>query len=644
MVLSCNKITKAFGEKGILKEVSFNVNDNEKVALIGANGAGKSTLFKIITGELEPDFGEVVFAKDSTYGYLAQNQNLTSENTVISELMNTNKRVFELEELIENLHNRIEEEAEKGSSEEILKKLYTENETANSEYEKLNGYAYRSEVTGILKGLGFREDEFEKQINSLSGGQKTRLALGKLLLMKPDLILLDEPTNHLDMTSIAWLETYLSGYKGAVLIISHDRYFLDRIVTKVVEIENEVSECYLGNYTEFAHKKEEVRRAKLKAYYNQQREIKHQEDVIEKLKSFGREKAIKRAESREKMLDKIEVIEKPFEINDEMKISFETETVSGNDVLSVKGLTKRYDGNTLFDNISFDIKRGERIAIIGDNGTGKTTILKILNGLVRADAGEFKLGAKVKTAYYDQEHAVLNPENSPFEEISDEHPLMDNTKIRNVLAAFLFTGDDVFTPIKMLSGGEKSRVSLAKLMLSNANFLLLDEPTNHLDITSKEILENALTGYTGTVLYVSHDRYFINKTATGILDLTEKNLIRYIGNYDYYLEHKDTVEAAYYRGTYKSQAIPSDDSLGKQDWKAQKEEQARLRKKQNEISKIEAEIKKLEDEAKHIDEELMNPLYSTDHKKLGELSKRKDEIDARTEELMEAWEEMSTSE
>ncbi len=650
MILSCNKINKSFGEKDILTDVSFHVNDNEKVAIIGANGAGKSTIFKIILGELKADSGEVIFAKDATWGCVSQTQNLESTNGIYAELFGTNKKVLELEERIEKLHKDIEEESKKNGESDELKRLYTDYERCNTEFERINGYAYRSEVTGVLKGLGFKEEEFDKKINTLSGGQKTRVALGKLLLMKPDLIMLDEPTNHLDMNSIAWLETFLANYNGAVLVIAHDRYFLDKVVTKVVEIENCKAMCFDGNYSTFAEKKAEVRKAQLKAYMNQQRDIKHQEAVIEKLKSFNREKSIKRAESREKMLDKIERLEKPVEIDDEMKISFHASTVSGNDVLTVKGLTKSFGTELLFEDLNFEIKRGERVAIIGNNGTGKTTILKIINELVAADKGEIKEGAKVAIAYYDQEHQVLNPENSPFEEISDAHPLMDNTEIRNILAAFLFTGDEVFTPIKLLSGGEHGRVSLAKLMLSKANLLILDEPTNHLDITSKEILENALNSYDGTVLYVSHDRYFINKTATRILDLTEKTLVPYIGNYDYYLEHKDVVEKAYLRGTLNGAQTMSEsiktatESENKLDWKAQKEEQARLRKKQNEIAGIEKEIAKLEEEEAKVDSELENPAYFTDHVKLAELTNRKNEIEEKLLELMDEWEKVNSEE
>ncbi len=662
MILSVNNINKSFGEKNVLKDISFHVNDNEHVALVGVNGAGKSTLFKIITGEEVRDSGEVIFAKDTTHGYLSQNQNLESENTIYDELFLTNKRVLELDTQINELHLKIENEFKINGEGEVLNRLYEDYERKNNEFERLNGYAYKSEVTGILKGLGFSEDEFSKKINTLSGGQKTRVALGKLLLMKPDLIMLDEPTNHLDLNSIAWLENFLVSYKGAVLVIAHDRYFLDKVVTKVVEIENGRSICYPGNYTEFAHKKQEQRAALLKAYLNQQRDIRQQEAVIEKLKSFNREKSIKRAESREKMLNKIERIEKPVEIDDEMKISFHAPIKSGNDVLTVKGLSKSFGREKLFSGLDFQIKRGEKVAIIGNNGTGKTTILKIINGVVAPDAGTVKLGEKVEIAYYDQEQKTLNPENSPFEEISDAHPLMDNTDIRNILAAFLFTGDEVFTPIKKLSGGEHVRVALCLLMLSDANLLILDEPTNHLDIISKEILENAINSYNGTVLYVSHDRYFINKTATKIYDLTNNQLIPYIGNYDYYVEHKEIVEKAYlntetnvkenvnkgaYPGLGNQGAISEERTFdseagNKNDWKTQKENQAILRKKQNEIKKLEERIAALEEEGADIELELQNPAYFTDHVKLSELTKKKENIDSELIMLMDRWEKKNS--
>ena len=647
MILACNNITKSFGEKEILHGVSFHINDNEKAAIVGINGAGKSTLFKIIVGELSSDTGEVTFSKGSSYGYLSQHQDLTSENTIYEELLSTKADILRLEESIRSLEQEM-----KHMEGDALEQALSTYSRLNHEFEIQNGYAYRSEVVGILKGLGFEESEFEKRVNTLSGGQKTRIALGKLLLRKPDLILLDEPTNHLDMNSIAWLETFLSTYKGAVVVIAHDRYFLDKVVTKVIELDHTKAQTFEGNYSTYAQKKAKQREDQIKAYLNQQREIKHQEEVIAKLKSFNREKSIKRAESREKMLDKIERLEKPMEESDGMNIRLEPSVTSGNDVLSVTGLAKSFGPQTLFTDLSFEIKRGEKVAIIGNNGTGKTTILKMINGIVTPDAGSIKPGVKVHIAYYDQEHQVLHMEKTLFSELQDTYPFMDNTQIRNTLAAFLFTGDDVFKQIKDISGGERGRVSLAKLMLSESNFLILDEPTNHLDIMSKEILENAIENYTGTVLYVSHDRYFINKTATKILDLTSGKLITYDGNYDYYLEHKENMERLHLQGIgYGVGKTPAKnapvtpalepESAGKMDWKQQKEEQAKERKRQNDLKKIEAEIERLEARSEELDVLLADEAVYTNHTKLLEVTKEKDETAERLLELMEQWEALS---
>ena len=535
MILSCSNIDKTFVDNHVIKNASFHIEDYEKAAIVGINGAGKSTLLKIITGSMPADDGLVTFAKDKTFGYLAQHQAINSNHTIYDELLTVKQEVLDLEASI-----RETELAMKTASDSELELLLKKYSDMNHRFEMLNGYAYKSEITGILKGLGFQEDEFDKKVDTLSGGQKTRIALGKLLLQKPDLIMLDEPTNHLDLNSIAWLETYLLNYKGAVLIVSHDRYFLDKIATKIIEIDNGTVTVFHGNYSDYARQKEVLRTERLNAYLNQQREIKHQEEVIDKLRSFNREKSIKRAESREKMLDKIERLDKPVEVKADMKLKLTPRLLSGNDVLSVSDLSKTFDNQVLFSNVSFEVKRGEHVAIIGDNGTGKTTLLKIINELVEPDTGTIRLGSNVQIGYYDQEHHVLHMEKTLFEEISDAYPDLTNTQIRNTLAAFLFTGEDVFKKISSLSGGERGRVSLAKLMLSEANFLILDEPTNHLDITSKEILESALNAYEGTVLYVSHDRYFINKTASRILELTHHEFINYIGNYDYYLEKKQT--------------------------------------------------------------------------------------------------------
>lgn len=642
MILSCQNISKAFVENQVLKKVSFHIEDHEKAAIVGINGAGKTTLLRIIVGEMTPDDGQVVLAKDKTLGYLAQNSTVDTSHTIYEELLSVKADLLRLEEKIRECENNMKHAD--GDALEDLMKQYT---SLTHAFETGGGYLYRSELVGVLKGLGFTEDEFSKPVATLSGGQKTRVALGRLLLQNPDLIILDEPTNHLDMNSIAWLETYLLNYKGAVLIVSHDRYFLDRIAGKVIEIDQSKATTFMGNYSDYAVKKEQLRVAAWNAYMNQQREIKHQEEVIEKLKSFNREKSIKRAESREKMLDKIEVIEKPSEVRTDMKLTLTPRILSGNDVLTVEHLSKSFDSHKLFADVNFEIKRGEHVAIIGDNGSGKTTLLKILNGLVPADQGTFRLGSNVEIGYYDQEHHVLHSEKTLFEEISDDYPYLNNTQIRNVLAAFLFTGEDVFKRISDLSGGERGRVSLAKLVLSNANFLILDEPTNHLDIMSKEILEDALNGYEGTILYVSHDRYFINRTAHRILDLTEGQFVSYVGNYDYYLEKHDTVMAAIEANAPQNAdadsavAAKAAESEVKLDWKAQKEEQARLRKKENDLKKCEEKIAELEERISEIDTEMSDPAIGTQVAKLQELTKEQAACQEQLEKLYEQWEELA---
>ena len=668
MILSCSNICKSFGENDILKQVSFHIEDHEKAAIVGINGAGKSTLLKVLIGKLAADDGVVTWAKGASIGYLAQHQDLEGAETIYDALLEVKKPVIQMEARIRSL----ELEMKSASGDELEAKL-SEYSRLNHEFEMADGYSYQSEITGVLKGLGFTEDEFSKPITALSGGQKTRVSLGKLLLTKPDILLLDEPTNHLDMESIAWLETYLRNYSGAVIIVAHDRYFLDRVVTKIIELDMGHCTVFTGNYSAYSDKKAMLRDAAIRAYLNQQQEIRHQEAVIAKLKSFNREKSIKRAESREKMLDKIDRLEKPVQTNDSMDIRLEPDVVSGNDVLTVTDLSKSFDTQTLFTNVDFEIKRGERVAVIGNNGTGKTTLLKIINGIIPADSGQIRLGSKVHIGYYDQEHQVLHMDKTLFQEIQDTYPNMNNTQIRNTLAAFLFTGDDVFKLIRDLSGGERGRVSLAKLMLSDANFLLLDEPTNHLDITSKEILESALNRYTGTVLYVSHDRYFINRTATRILDLTNGSFINYIGNYDYYLEKKEDVEAAFAArqmaqtaanhptGTNSQQSASTASGIsssrtsqtamtassagspadGKIDWKAQKEEQARLRKRQNELKKIEDKIHELETRDGEIDELLSQEDVYTDVSRLMELNKEKESIQKELEVLYEKWEELA---
>ena len=634
MILSCNHISKSYGVETILNDCSFFINDNEKAAIVGNNGAGKSTIMKIIMGELSPDDGNVIIGKDKTIGYLAQYQDLGSDTTIYEEVKSVKQNLIDMEQkLLE-----YEKEMAKVSGDELSKLIETYTNLEHR-FQLLNGYSYKSETEGVIKGLGFTEDDFNKSVGNLSGGQKTRVALCKLLLEKPDIIMLDEPTNHLDLNSIKWLETYLLNYNGAVLIIAHDRYFLDKIVSKVIEIENHKAHVYSGNYSDFAVKKQELRVATMNAYLKQQSEIKHQEEVIAKLRSYKQEKFYKRAESREKQLEKIDLIEKPEELKNNMTIKLEPDIVSGKDVLSVENLEKSYN-TLLFKNISFEIKRGEHVAIIGDNGTGKTTILKIINGLVDADSGIIKLGTNVHIGYYDQEQHNLTDENTLFEEIANSYPNMTNTKIRNTLAAFMFTGEDVFKRVSDLSGGEKGRLSLAKLMLSEANLIILDEPTNHLDMASKEILENAINNYTGTVLYVSHDRYFINQTANRILELTNTKLINYLGNYDYYEEKKEELTATFAPKEEKAKAEKTTSS-NKQDYLERKAEAARIRKLKNDISKVEEKIKKYEDRLNELDEMVADPSVSTNSAKLNEIGKEQNEISDKLDKLMEEWETLS---
>ncbi len=668
MILSCNQISKTFADKTVLSQVTFCLEEHEKAAVVGINGAGKTTLLKLITGEMEPDEGQVVIARGKTMGYLAQQHDIQDSHTVCEALMEVKKDVLECEEKIRSLEQQMP-----FASGEKLDRVMEAYASATERFEAAGGYALRSEITGVLKGLGFSEEDFSKPVSSLSGGQKTRVSLGKLLLSRPDIILLDEPTNHLDMNSIAWLENFLLNYPGAVLVVAHDRYFLDKVVTKIIEIENSKVSVYQGNYTAYAQKKEMLRSAQLKAYLNQQSQIRHQEEVIEKLRSFNREKSIKRAQSREKALDKMDRLEKPFEVRDDMSVRFTPSCVSGNDVLTIRGLKKSFDGITLFSDVDIDIRRAEKVAIIGNNGTGKTTLLKIINRLLRPDAGSVRLGSNVEIGYYDQEHQSLHPEKTLFEEILDEHPSMTNTEIRSLLAAFLFTGDDVFKQVSDLSGGEQGRLSLAKLMLSEANFLILDEPTNHLDMESKEILEKAISQYEGTVLYVSHDRYFINKTASRILSLEDGYFINYLGNYDYYLEKHAQRAAADSaassdkskiaqtgrisrirdegKGENRSSAsgssvadITDNSSSSKAEWLAQKEQQARERKLHNDLIRCEAEISALEERNTQIETMMTQPDVSTDPDMLLQLSNEAGENTKRLEELYEQWETLAERE
>ena len=596
MILNIANLNKTYVGKQILKGVTFHIEDKEKAAIVGINGSGKTTLIKCILGEEEPDDSETVIAlsKGKKIGYLAQ------------------------------------QHADMPGAEDDIPTDLTD----------AKALAMKQEI-----------ESYGDDFDTLSGGQKTRKRLEEILLTKPDLLILDEPTNHLDIESIQWLEKVLKRYDGAVLLVSHDRYFLDHVVTKIIDLDNGRARMYRGNYSEYAEKKKQIRDAELKAYYNQQADIAHQQAVIDKLKQFNREKSIKRAESREKALAKVELLDKPEELDNEMRLALTPHLQSGNDVLSVKELSKSFGEKTLFSNISFEIKRGEHVAVIGANGTGKTTLLKILNEQEPATTGSFKLGTNVEIGYYDQEHAVLHMEKTIFDEIQDDYPYLNDTKVRNVLAAFLFRGDDVYKRIGDLSGGEQGRVSLAKLMLSNANFLILDEPTNHLDIQGREVLEDAIRNYEGTVLYVSHDRYFINKTATRILELFDNRFDNFIGDYDYYLEKKEDVRK--YGGSVldanansqkaRTSAVtnPEIKSEQKTDWELQKEYKKNLQKLQRDLKSTEEEIQKLEARNEELDDDYMNPDIAADVGRLMELHKEHEKNDARLGDLYENWETIS---
>ena len=634
MILQVSNINKYFNDNHILKDVSFHMNEYDKTALVGINGSGKTTLIRIIMNELDKDSGNISLNKGISVGYLPQNAIIDSDATIYEEVLKVKEALMSDEQTLRNMEKEMGDV--KGRELEALMEDYHKLEEA---FDRAGGYRIASDISGTLKGLGFSEEEFNKPVNTLSGGQKTRVALSKLLVGTPDMIILDEPTNHLDMNSIIWLENYLLNYKGAVLIVSHDRYFLDRIVDHVVELDCGVCTSFTGNYSDYAAKKEIIRVSQLNAYLNQQRDIKHQQEVIEKLRSFNREKSIKRADSRAHMLEKIELIDKPTENNNSMQIVLSPRIESGKNVLDVTDLTKAYD-HRLFTDINFSLRRGDHVAIIGDNGTGKTTILKIINNIVTADSGEIKLGTNVCIGYYDQEHHVLHDDKTIFEEISDDFPTLTNTEIRNMLAAFLFTGDDVFKPIHNLSGGEKGRVSLAKLMLSEANLLILDEPTNHLDITSKEILENALNNYTGTLLYVSHDRYFINRTADRILELNSEGLTEYLGNYDYYLEKKQ--ENTTSAGSLKISSNNIKNEAAALDYKAQKAEAARIKKLNNDLNKLEDKIAHTEQAISDIDVWLNDSSNGTDTAGLIKKQKEKESLDEELLILYDKWEELSS--
>lgn len=636
MILACRQLHKAYGIDVILEKITFHIEEREKAAIVGVNGAGKTTLFKVLTGEISADGGEFYLKKDASLGYLAQNIQIESDRTIYEEMLSVFEKIIRTEANLRELENEMG-----GLSGQALADKMEEYAALQHYFEQNDGYSYQSRLKGVLKGLGFADQDFNRPMNQLSGGQKTRVHLAKLLLSKPDVLLLDEPTNHLDIASIEWLEDFLRTYPGSVLIISHDRYFLDRIVTKVIEIENKKSTIYNGNYSFYWQQKEINREIQQKAYDMQQKEIKHQEDVIRTLRSFNREKSIKRAESREKALDKMERIDKPDALPDQMRLTLTPFLTSGNDVLHAENLSKSYGGQKVFQNVSFDVKRSDKVAIIGPNGVGKSTLFRMLLKEVSSDSGLIRFGTNVFVGYYDQEQAKLDETKTIFEEISDAYPTLTAGQIRNMLAAFVFTGDDVFKPISALSGGEKGRVSLAKIMLSKANLLMLDEPTNHLDMFSKEVLESALNRYEGTVIYISHDRYFINKTAEKILELTPDGVILYNGNYDYYLEKKaerarNEAEKALQNPQKATTAPVQPISDTKNDWLKQKEQQAAERKLANQIAKLEKQIEETEAAIAKADEDMA--ACGTDYSKAQEIFAEKTKLEEKLEGLYEQWE------
>jgi len=633
MLLACRNLSKTFHEAPVLRGGYFHLEEKEKAAVVGMNGAGKSTLLNIISGQLPADDGELILTKDLTLGYLMQHQGLHSDACLYDEVASARADVFALEDEL----RRTEQEMN-GLRGEELERCMEQYSRLSHRFEEAGGYALRSEIAGVIKGLGFTEADYGKPCGVLSGGEKTRVALGKLLLSRPRLILLDEPTNHLDIASVSWLEGYLKDYPGAVLIVSHDRYFMDRVVTKIIEVENGQVTMFEGNYTVYAAKKAQERDIAYKHYINQQKQIRHEEEVIAKLKSFNREKSIKRAESREKRLAKMERLDKPVQLNDAMHLSLSSSSVSGEDVLTIRGLNKHFGAAAVADELNMHIRRGEKVAVIGGNGTGKTSLMKMITGSLSAESGSIRLGAQVELGYYDQEQHLFTESNTLFEEIRESYPSMTDTQIRNFLAAFLFTGDDVFKPISVLSGGERGRLSLAKLMLSPCNFLILDEPTNHLDITSREILESALADYEGTLLFVSHDRYFINRLAERVLELENGRLTEYLGNYDAYLEKKASLAAADVPGNAAAWKGLTDSARERL---AKKEAGARQRRLENDLKKAEKAIEDTEDKIAALEEEMSRPGVATDPVRLTELDTEVRSLKAQLEKFYEEWEALS---
>lgn len=633
IVLSCKNIHKSYGIDIILKDITFNVNEGDKIGLIGANGAGKSTLFKILTGMLSPDSGDLFIDKNQKLGYLSQHLSLESNNTIYDETLTVFSDLINLENRMSELEVKMNEPYDPNKP-EYHDKLIKDYTLTTELFTNRGGYTYKGEISRVLKGLGFIEADYTKNISILSGGQKTRVALCKLLLTKPDILLLDEPTNHLDLEAIEWLEDYLKSYKGTIIIISHDRFFLDAITNNTLELLNGKVNLYNGNYTKFVELKEKNYEVQMKAYKLQQSEIKHQEEIIERYKSFNREKSIKAAESREKQLAKIERIDAPEKEGKASKIKFETSIKSGNDVLHAENLSKTFGDKRLFNNVNFDMKREDKTALIGENGRGKTTLFKMILKVLNSDSGILYLGKNVFPGYYDQEQTNLNDEKSIIDEVWDDFPDMTTTELRNALAAFLFTGDDVFKKIASLSGGEKCRVNLLKLMLSKNNLLLLDEPTNHLDIMSREALEDALLNYDGTLLVISHDRYFLNKVINKIYELKEEGITEYLGNYSYFIEKK--------KNPQRFELLEENAGKSKtqiQEEKKKKREQEKLIKEHAQrIKTIEADIAASETLLSELQSQLcLEEVYSNPQRS-SEINKQISQIENEIEKLYADWE------
>ena len=634
IVLSCNNITKYFGIDLIIENITFSINEGEKVGLVGINGAGKSTLFKILCQQIPYDEGELYIAKSTQVGYLDQNNVLDSDKTIYDEVITVFSHLIEMEEELRKLEQEIAELSKNTSSSTELQELMDRYSHMLENFDKQNGYGFRSEVRGVLKGLGFSEEEFTQPIAQLSGGEKTRVSLAKLLISKPDILMLDEPTNHLDIEAVEWLEGFLRDYTGTVLMISHDRYFLDQLVTRIMEIENHQLEIYNGNYSEFVKKKQIIREQQLKAYIQQQREIDRQKDMIRRLSQHGTEKLITRAKSKQKQLSKMEILEKPIIHRDRARMQFNITTASGKDVLSVKNLCKSFNDAPLFSKISFDIYRGERVALIGPNGVGKSTLFKMILNKADINGGEINLGHNVDIAYYDQEQSGLNPNKEVIHEIWDEHRYMVESEIRTLLGSFLFKEDDVFKKIRTLSGGEKARLSLLKLILSESNFLLLDEPTNHLDIESKEVLEDALLQYSGTIFFISHDRYFLNRIATKIIELNPESAEIVLGNYNYYVEKKKEL-------SYEEEKIEEKTKTQlREERRKERENQRYIRELNKKREDIENRIMELEEKLKELELLMCKEEIYSNPEKSKEIHQKVASINEEIEELYDKWSEL----